>query len=158
MIKANTMMPVSVSRRRFVQGLAVGGVLATFPHIVRAGSAFKDNAFTGYATELSGKVIDLTIGEALVNFTGVVRKATTINGSIPAPTLRLRKDDAVNQLGKGLSSLGAGLRLRYEFSRQFAPYVGVEWQNKYGNTADFARLQDASTAETSWVAGVRFWF
>ncbi|MBU2114719.1 MAG: copper resistance protein B, partial [Gammaproteobacteria bacterium] len=68
------------------------------------------------------------------------------------------KDDAVNQLGKGLSSLGAGLRLRYEFSRQFAPYVGVEWQNKYGNTADFARLQDASTAETSWVAGVRFWF
>ncbi|WP_349814244.1 twin-arginine translocation signal domain-containing protein, partial [Rheinheimera oceanensis] len=44
MIKANTMMPVSVSRRRFVQGLAVGGVLATFPHIVRAGSAFKDNA------------------------------------------------------------------------------------------------------------------
>lgn len=42
--------------------------------------------------------------------------------------------------------------------RRFAPYVGVEWQNKYGNTADFARLQDASTAETSWVAGVRFWF
>ncbi|WP_417707932.1 copper resistance system multicopper oxidase [Rheinheimera aquimaris] len=95
MIKANTMMPVSVSRRRFVQGLAVGGVLATFPHIVRAGSAFKDNAFTGYATELSGKVIDLTIGEALVNFTGVVRKATTINGSIPAPTLRLREGDEV---------------------------------------------------------------
>ena len=68
------------------------------------------------------------------------------------------KDDEVNQLGKGLSSLGAGLRLRYEFSRQFAPYVGVEWHKKYGNTADFARLQDASTAETSWVAGVRFWF
>lgn len=95
MIKANTMMPVSISRRRFVQGLAVGGVLATFPHIVRAGSAFKDNAFTGYATELSGNVIDLTIGEALVNFTGVVRKATTINGSIPAPTLRLREGDDV---------------------------------------------------------------
>lgn len=95
MIKANAKMPVSVSRRRFVQGLAVGGVLASFPHIVRAGSAFKDNAFTGYATELSGKVIDLTIGEALVNFTGVVRKATTINGSIPAPTLRLREGDEV---------------------------------------------------------------
>ena len=95
MIKANAKMPVSVSRRRFVQGLAVGGVLATFPHIVRAGSAFKDNAFTGYATELSGNVIDLTIGEALVNFTGVVRKATTINGSIPAPTLRLREGDEV---------------------------------------------------------------
>lgn len=95
MTKAKTMMPLSVSRRRFVQGLAVGGVLAGFPHIVRAASAFKDNAFTGYATELSGKVIDLTIGEALVNFTGMVRKATTINGSIPAPTLRLREGDDV---------------------------------------------------------------
>jgi CopA family copper-resistance protein len=88
-------MPRSVSRRRFVQGLAAGGVLATFPHIVQAGSRFRDNAFTGYAPELSGKVIELTIGEALVNFTGVVRTATTINGSIPAPTLRLREGDEV---------------------------------------------------------------
>jgi CopA family copper-resistance protein len=44
---------------------------------------------------LSGKVIDLVIGESLVNFTGVVRTATTINGSIPAPTLRLKEGDDV---------------------------------------------------------------
>ena len=44
---------------------------------------------------MSGKVIDLVIGESLVNFTGVVRTATTINGSIPAPTLRLKEGDDV---------------------------------------------------------------
>tara|TARA_Y100001937_G_scaffold89398_1_gene120890 strand:+ start:1486 stop:3330 length:1845 start_codon:yes stop_codon:yes gene_type:complete len=119
MTKAKTMMPLSVSRRRFVQGLAVGGVLATFPHIVRAGSAFKDNAFTGYATELSGKVIDLTIGEALVNFTGMVSKATTINGSIPAPTLRLREGDDVtirvtNRLPVDTSIHWHGILLPYQ--------------------------------------------
>lgn len=88
-------LPASISRRRFVQGLAVGGVIASFPHVVRAGSSFKDNAATGSAPELSGKVIELTIAESLVNFTGVVRTATTINGSIPAPTLRLREGDEV---------------------------------------------------------------
>lgn len=48
-------LPASISRRRFVQGLAVGGVIASFPHVVRAGSSFKDNAATGSAPELSGK-------------------------------------------------------------------------------------------------------
>ena len=88
-------LPASISRRRFVQGLAIGGVIASFPHVVRAGSSFKDNAATGSAPELSGKVIELTIAESLVNFTGVVRTATTINGSIPSPTLRLREGDEV---------------------------------------------------------------
>ncbi|CAM3920176.1 copper resistance system multicopper oxidase [Rheinheimera salexigens] len=88
-------LPASISRRRFVQGLAIGGVIASFPHVVHAGSSFKDNAATGSAPELSGKVIELTIAESLVNFTGVVRTATTINGSIPAPTLRLREGDEV---------------------------------------------------------------
>ena len=88
-------MPHYVSRRRFVQGLAVGGVLASFPRIVQADSMTVANTLHGTAPEFSGKVIELTIGESLVNFTGVVRKATTINGSIPAPTLRLREGDEV---------------------------------------------------------------
>ena len=68
------------------------------------------------------------------------------------------KDDAQNGVGKGLSSLAAGVRLRYEFSRQFAPYLGVEWTGQYGNTADFTELEGRSTRQTQWVAGVRFWF
>jgi copper resistance protein B len=56
-------------------------------------------------------------------------------------------------LGKGLSNITAGMRLRYEIRREFAPYVGVEWSKNFGNTADFSSLD-----ETYAVAGVRIWF
>src|SRR3546814_487700 len=42
-------------------------------------------------------------------------------------------------IGAGLSSVEAGLRLRYEFAPEFAPYIGVEYERKFGDTADFAR-------------------
>ncbi|MEO7128577.1 MAG: copper resistance protein B, partial [Rhodoferax sp.] len=56
------------------------------------------------------------------------------------------------------SDLTAGIRVRYEFSRQFAPYVGVEWANRFGETADLARAAGEPTRSTRFVAGVRFWF
>ena len=68
------------------------------------------------------------------------------------------KDDAVNGLGSGLSDVALGLRLRYEFSRQFAPYVGVEWNGTFGATADQARANGDATKDTRYVAGIRFWF
>lgn len=68
-----------------------------------------------------------------------------------------RRDEA-RGLGSGLADAAAGLRLRYEFSRQFAPYVGVEWAGKFGQTADFARAEGQRTRETRYVAGVRLWF
>jgi copper resistance protein B len=67
------------------------------------------------------------------------------------------KDDVDNGLGSGLSDAALGLRLRYEFSRQFAPYVGVEWTSKFGGTADFARAADEPDADTLWVVGLKFW-
>jgi copper resistance protein B len=68
------------------------------------------------------------------------------------------KKDEANGMGSGLTDATFGLRLRYEVSRQFAPYIGVEWNNKFGQTADLARAEGASTRETRWVAGLRFWF
>lgn len=68
------------------------------------------------------------------------------------------KRDERRQIGSGLSEGSAGLRLRYEVTRQIAPYVGVEWAAKYGQTADFARAEGDRTTETRWVAGIRFWF
>ena len=68
------------------------------------------------------------------------------------------KDDPENGVGKGLSSVTTGLRLRYEFSREFAPYLGIEWTGQYGNTADFIKLEGGSTRQTQWVAGIRFLF
>ena len=66
--------------------------------------------------------------------------------------------DEAREIGGGLSSGTAALRLRYEINRQFAPYVGVEWKGKYGATADLARTAGDRTEESRWVAGVRFWF
>lgn len=68
------------------------------------------------------------------------------------------KSDEALGIGSGLSDGVAGLRLRYEFTRQFAPYVGVERAGKFGKTADLARAAGEKTDETRWVAGVRFWF
>lgn len=66
--------------------------------------------------------------------------------------------DADQAVGKGLSSITAGLRLRFEFSRQWAPYIGVEWTGLFGETADLARAADEPVRETRAVAGLRFWF
>ncbi|MDZ4140528.1 MAG: copper resistance protein B [Methylotenera sp.] len=68
------------------------------------------------------------------------------------------KSDPARDIGSGLSDAQAGLRLRYEFTRQFAPYMGVEWAGKFGSTADYARAAGEKSNETRWVAGVRFWF
>lgn len=69
-----------------------------------------------------------------------------------------RKRDPARDIGSGLSDATAGLRLRYEITRQFAPYVGVERAGKFGESADFARAAGEKRSETRWVAGVRFWF
>ena len=67
-------------------------------------------------------------------------------------------DDERAGIGSGLADLTAGLRLRYEIRRELAPYVGVEWNGLYGDTADLARAAGNETRETGLVAGVRFWF
>lgn len=83
--------PLNLSRRRFVQGLAAGGVLAWAPGWLHARGRDNPSIRTGSAPILSGREVDLVIEEMPVNFTGAIRIATTINGSIPAPTLRFRE-------------------------------------------------------------------
>jgi len=68
------------------------------------------------------------------------------------------KTDPARDIGSGLSDALTGLRLRYEFTRQFAPYAGIEWAGKFGETANLARAAGEKISETRWVAGVRFWF
>jgi len=68
------------------------------------------------------------------------------------------KDDPGRGIGPGLSSASAGIRLRYEIRREFAPYVGVEWAGSYGDTADYARAAGLDSSEVRAVAGLRFWF
>ncbi len=68
------------------------------------------------------------------------------------------KSDPKRSLGSGLSDLSAGIRLRYEIAREFAPYIGVEWAAQFGNTKDLTRAAGGDPNETRLVAGIRFWF
>lgn len=68
------------------------------------------------------------------------------------------QDVPENGVGSGLSTAELGLRLRYEIKREFAPYVGVSYERKVGDTARFARADGERAASTSLVLGVRTWF
>lgn len=68
------------------------------------------------------------------------------------------KNDERRGIGSGLSTAEAGLRLRYEITRQFAPYVGVVREWTFGNTADLRRDAGDDINDTRIVAGVRIWF
>ncbi len=80
-----------LSRRRFVQGLALGGVAAA------SGLWRYDARAAAQATTpvLRGSSQSLQIGRLPVNFTGHTRSAITVNQSLPAPTLRWREGDTV---------------------------------------------------------------
>jgi copper resistance protein B len=58
----------------------------------------------------------------------------------------------------GLVASSVGVRLRYEFKREFAPYIGVEWRDLHGGSADIARLSGDDRSETVFAAGLRIWF
>ena len=66
--------------------------------------------------------------------------------------------DSARGTGSGLTDVELGLRLRYEIKREIAPYVGVNWIRKLGDTADFARAQGREVRQTSVVFGVRIWY
>ena len=70
----------------------------------------------------------------------------------------LLRDDRARGLGRGLASVEGGLRLRYEISRRFAPYVGVVHERRFGRSADLAAADGHERQHTRWVAGIRLWF
>lgn len=77
----------------------------------------------------------------------------------PAVEFNLSAQDApALGLGSGLSSVEAGFRLRYEVVPEFAPYVGVEYERRLGDTARFARRRGEDAGGWNLVAGVRLWF
>jgi copper resistance protein B len=61
-------------------------------------------------------------------------------------------------IGSGLTDLELGARLRYELRREVAPYVGVVWHRRLGDTADLARAAGQYVSNVSWVAGLRVWY
>lgn len=68
------------------------------------------------------------------------------------------RDDPRRGIGSGLSTVEAGVRLRYEIDRQFAPYIGIMRERAFGGTADLRRAGGVDIDDTRVVAGVRIWF
>lgn len=67
-------------------------------------------------------------------------------------------NDEETGVGSGLADAQVGLRLRYEIRREFAPYIGVNWNKRYGNTADFASAEGEDIEDTQLVVGIRAWY
>ncbi|GAC1575551.1 MAG: copper resistance protein B [Sphingomicrobium sp.] len=61
-------------------------------------------------------------------------------------------------VGSGLSDVEAGLRLRYDIRREFAPYLGIQYKRAFGATGRY--LSDAGERRGGWsfLTGVRTWF
>ncbi len=62
------------------------------------------------------------------------------------------------RIGAGITSIETGVRLRYEFKREFAPYIGIEYEAALGETADIARAADENPDGLKFLIGLRAWF
>ncbi len=68
------------------------------------------------------------------------------------------KSNPSRGVGSGLSELDTGLRIRYEFSRKFAPYIGVAYNGKFTETADFTRAEGGVVNDVRFIFGIRLWY
>ncbi len=123
---------------------AVLGVQGLAPYFFEVDAA----AFLSTKGELTGRIeaeYDQRITQRLI-----LQPRAEANLSAQAiPALRL---------GAGITSVQAGARLRYEIRREFAPYIGIEWQRDLGRTARITRAAGDDAGRILFVAGVRAWF
>lgn len=68
------------------------------------------------------------------------------------------RPDIARGVGAGLSSTGFGARFRYEIRRELAPYIGVTWDRKFGETRDLASAAGEDASSGRVVFGMRAWF
>lgn len=126
------------------QDMAVLGVMGVAPYKfeVEASLYVGDSGYTGARLELEY--------ETLLTNRWILQPAIEVNIH--------GQDDRSHGNGSGLGTVEAGLRLRYEFTRQFAPYMGIVHERAYGRTADFRRDDGENINDTRIVVGVRTWF
>lgn len=86
----HTLLLPNAGRRRFIEGLASGGMMAGLTPWAATAIAMPQDAHT-----LRGTQFELTVAETVVNITGMPRPATTVNGTLPAPTLYWREGDTI---------------------------------------------------------------
>ncbi|WP_295970262.1 copper resistance protein B [uncultured Xanthomonas sp.] len=137
------------------------GARQTFaPGRARTSAAFGVQGMAPYKFEVSAMLYVGEGGHASLHLEGEYDVLLT-NRLILQPRLEAElaaRDDPAHRTGSGLTTVEGGLRLRYEVTRRFAPYVGVEHVRSVGDTTDLRRADGEAARETRWVAGLRFWF
>lgn len=68
------------------------------------------------------------------------------------------KSNPSRGIGPGVSELDTGLRIRYELSRKFAPYIGFAYRGNYGQTATFTREKGGNPEDPRFIFGIRLWY
>jgi copper resistance protein B len=139
----------------------VAGARADFePGATREWAAFGVQGLAPYRFDLEATAFVGEGGATAARFEGQYDLLIT-RRLILQPQLELNwygQTDRARGLGSGLSSVEAGLRLRYEFRREVAPYVGLVRERRVGSTAGFARAAGLDPDDTSLVAGIRLRF
>ena len=113
-----------------------------------------------YWFEVEGQAFVSTKGDVHLRMEGSYDQRITQRLILqPAAEVNIAAQDVPELgIGSGISNIELGLRLRYEFAREFAPYVGVHWERKLGDTARYARADGEGASTASLVMGIRFWF
>ena len=130
------------------------------PNPSRAYASVGFEALAPYWFDVEGTVFLSDKGDVLARAEAYYDQRLT-NWFVLQPRAELNfaaQDVPENGIGSGLSDVELGLRLRFELRRELAPYIGVSWDRKVGDTARFARAQGEDTGGFSFVAGLRMWF
>jgi copper resistance protein B len=112
---------------------------------------FIDYEATAYLSERGHAALRLAVSYDLLIAPGLILQ----------PEIEMNfysKADPGRRVGSGLSDIDAGLRLRYEIGRKFAPYVGVAYVGRFGQTASLARKEGEAGAAVQFAFGIRGWF
>jgi copper resistance protein B len=110
--------------------------------------------------DVDGQLFLSNKGDLLARFEGYYDQRIT-QKLIAQPRAEINfaaQDVRENGIGSGVSDLELGIRLRYEFKSEFAPYVGVEWVRQFGDTARLTRAAGEKASVVNFVVGARFWF
>jgi copper resistance protein B len=130
------------------------------PRPARAYATIGVEGLMPYMFEVEGALFLSNKGDLLARAEGYYDQRIT-QRLILQPRIELNfaaQDVPEDRIGSGLSNTELGLRLRYEIKREFAPYVGVSYDRKVGDTASYARQDGEHVGSTSLVIGIRSWF
>ena len=110
---------MKLDRRLLLRGAVAGGGLAALQGLMPAWAQTGSPGLRADLPTLTGPNIDLTIGQSPFTVNGRTATATTINGVLPAPVLRLREGQNVrlavtNQLDEDTSIHWHGILLPFQ--------------------------------------------